>query len=59
MPPKTSGKAAAKGTPHRRNLISVGHYPPPPNSGKLYNFFERQKRLVRVAKPSNDDIRCE
>ena len=40
-------------------LISFGHCPnylPPPNSGKLYNFFGRHKRcLARITEPSNYD----
>ena len=48
-----------KGTPPRRKIDffwALPKLPPPPNSGKLYNFFGRHKRcLARITEPSNYD----
>ena len=54
--------AYIKGTPPPKNKTKnvffrpLPKLPPPPNSGKLYNFFGRLKNvLAQTTEPSNDD----
>ena len=54
--------AYIKGTPPPKNKTKnvffrpLPKLPPPPNSGKLYNFFGRHKRcLARITEPINYD----